>query len=188
MSTQRGRDLQGRAEVGGVVGVVVVVVSDPFAHLPRQPLLGLLSQLDRAESREWAAEGLKPPPGGSATLTQTDGLRLSWDSVSGGKWKSAGSVVFLVVALRADLLLVVAACHNGDEATPLSDTSCLKPLPPEAIAHPSRPEVRVKVDVLFEVDLEGLLGFPLPWLLVGQVVHCGHKGAALYWHPASDWR
>lgn len=43
------------------------------------------------------------------TLTLTDGLRLSWDSVSGGNWKSAGRVVFLLVALRADLLLVVAA-------------------------------------------------------------------------------
>lgn len=48
---ERGRDLQGRAEVCGVVGVVVVVVSDPFAHLPRQPLLGLLPQLDREKSR-----------------------------------------------------------------------------------------------------------------------------------------
>lgn len=114
-----------------------------------------------------------------ATLTQTDGFRLSWDSVSGGNWKSAGSVVFLLVALRADLLLVVAACQNGHGATPLSDTSCLMPLPPEAKAHSGRAEVRVEVDVLLEVDLEGLLGLPLPRLLVGQVIHCGHKGAAL---------
>lgn len=37
-------------------------------------------------------------------------MRLSWDSVSGGNWKSAGSVVLLLVTLRADLLFVVAAC------------------------------------------------------------------------------
>ena len=37
------------------------------------------------------------------------GFRLSWDRVSGGNWKSEGSVVFLLLELRADLLLVVAA-------------------------------------------------------------------------------
>lgn len=43
-------------------------------------------------------------------LTELEGLRLSWDSISGGNWKSAGRVVFLLVTLRADLLFVVAAC------------------------------------------------------------------------------
>lgn len=46
-------------------------------------------------------------------LTELEGLRLSWDSVSGGNWKSTGRVVFLLVTLRADLLFVVAAC--GEE-------------------------------------------------------------------------
>lgn len=113
------------------------------------------------------------------TLTQTDGLRMSWDSVSGGNWKSAGRVVFLLEALRADLLLVVAAWQNGDATTLVSDTSRLRPLPPEAMSHSGRAEVRVEVDVLLEVDLKSLLWFALPRLLVGQVVHCGHKGAAL---------
>lgn len=45
-------------------------------------------------------------------LTELEGLRLSWESVSGGNWKSAGRVVFLLLALRADLLLVVAACEE----------------------------------------------------------------------------
>lgn len=45
-------------------------------------------------------------------LTELEGLRLSWESVSGGNWKSAGRVVFLLLALRADLLLVVAACEG----------------------------------------------------------------------------
>lgn len=114
-----------------------------------------------------------------AILTQTDGLRLSWDSVSGGNWKSAGRVVFLLEELRADLLLVVAAWQKEDTTTPVSDTACLKPLPPHAISHSGRAEVCVEVDVLLEIDLEGLLGFPLPRLLVRLVVHCGHKGAAL---------
>lgn len=43
-------------------------------------------------------------------LTELEGLKASWESVSGGNWKSAGSFVFLMLALRADLLLVVAAC------------------------------------------------------------------------------
>lgn len=114
-----------------------------------------------------------------ATLTQTDGLRLSWDSVSGGNWKSAGRVVFLLEALRADLLLVVAAWRNGDTTTPVSDTSRLKPLPPEAMSHSGCAEIRVEVNVLLKVDLKSLLGFPFPRLLVRQVIHCGHKGAAL---------
>lgn len=46
------------------------------------------------------------------SLTELEGLRLSWESVSGGNWKSAGRVVFLLLALRADLLLVVAACEG----------------------------------------------------------------------------
>lgn len=41
-----------------------------------------------------------------------EGLRLSWDRVSGGNWKSEGRVVFLLLALRADLLLVVAAWRD----------------------------------------------------------------------------
>jgi hypothetical protein len=37
------------------------------------------------------------------------GFRLSWDRVSGENWKSEGSVVFLLLERRADLLMVVAA-------------------------------------------------------------------------------
>ena len=43
------------------------------------------------------------------SLTELEGLRLSWDRLSGGNWKSAGRVVFLLLTLRADLLMVVAA-------------------------------------------------------------------------------
>jgi len=50
-------------------------------------------------------------------------LRLSWDNVSGGNWNSAGRVVFLLLALRADLLLVVAACgQTADNVRFTSDT------------------------------------------------------------------
>lgn len=45
-------------------------------------------------------------------LTVLDGLRVSWESVSGGNWKSAGRVVFFLLAVRPDLLFVVAACER----------------------------------------------------------------------------
>lgn len=71
---------------------------------------------------------LRPlPPAPSAEgwrrLTELEGLRLSWDNVSGGNWNSAGRVVFLLLALRADLLLVVAACgETADNVRFTSDT------------------------------------------------------------------
>lgn len=43
------------------------------------------------------------------TLTVLEGLRLSCDRLLGGYWKSAGSVVFLLLVFKADLLIVVAA-------------------------------------------------------------------------------
>ena len=43
-----------------------------------------------------------------------EGLRLSWERVSGGNWNSLGSVVFLLLELRADLVLVVAACGERE--------------------------------------------------------------------------
>jgi F0F1-type ATP synthase membrane subunit a len=43
------------------------------------------------------------------------GLRLSWDRVSGGNWKSAARVFFLFLVLRADLVFVVAAWENRKE-------------------------------------------------------------------------
>lgn len=43
------------------------------------------------------------------------GLRLSWDRVSGGNWKFAARVVFLLLVLRADLVLVVAAWEKRKE-------------------------------------------------------------------------
>lgn len=55
---------------------------------------------------------LPPTLSADRRLTELEGLRLSWESVSGGNWKSAGRVVFLLLALRADLLLVVAACQG----------------------------------------------------------------------------
>lgn len=42
-------------------------------------------------------------------LTMLEGLRLSCDRLLGGYWKSAGSVVFLLLVFKADLLKVVAA-------------------------------------------------------------------------------
>jgi len=42
-------------------------------------------------------------------LTVLVGLRLSCDRLLGGYWKSAGSVVFLLLLFKADLLIVVAA-------------------------------------------------------------------------------
>lgn len=39
-------DLETRAEVGGVIGVVVVVVSNAFSELSRQSLLAFLTQLE----------------------------------------------------------------------------------------------------------------------------------------------
>lgn len=45
----------------------------------------------------------------SHLLTVLEGLRLSCERLLGGYWKSAGSVVFLLLLFRADLLIVVAA-------------------------------------------------------------------------------
>lgn len=42
-------------------------------------------------------------------VTVLAGLRLSCDRLPSGYWKSAGSVVFLLLVFRADLLTVVAA-------------------------------------------------------------------------------
>lgn len=43
-------DLKTGTEVGGVVGVVVVVVSDAFSELSRQPLLPFLTQLEQTKT------------------------------------------------------------------------------------------------------------------------------------------
>lgn len=44
------RDLEAGAEVSGVVGIVVVVVSYSFSDLSRQPPLSLLTQLEQRET------------------------------------------------------------------------------------------------------------------------------------------
>lgn len=109
------RDLEAGAEVCGVVGIIVVVVSDSFSDLSRQPPLTLLTQLEQRETevRDRQVEETETRQSRLCLCcrrpTELDGLRLSCDSVSGGNWKSAGRVVFLLLVLRADLLLVVAA-------------------------------------------------------------------------------
>lgn len=67
MTMQRGRDLQGGAEVGRVVGVVVVVVSDAFAHILGQRLLGLLPQLQGAQSTGAERRSASGATGGQQT-------------------------------------------------------------------------------------------------------------------------
>ena len=48
---EAGSDLQAGAEVGGVVGVVVVVVPDALAQVPGETLLALLPQLGPKRTR-----------------------------------------------------------------------------------------------------------------------------------------
>jgi len=49
---QKVSDLQAGAEVGGVVGVVVVVVADALRQVPGEPLLALLPQLESQIHKE----------------------------------------------------------------------------------------------------------------------------------------
>lgn len=49
---QQVSDLQAGAEVGGVVGVVVVVVADALRQVPGEPLLALLPQLESQIHKE----------------------------------------------------------------------------------------------------------------------------------------
>lgn len=63
-----------------------------------------------------------------------EGFRLSWESVSRGNWKSAGNVVFLLLALRADLLRVVAACEEKAKNVRLRpDTTTYRVHPTQSI-------------------------------------------------------
>lgn len=55
-----------------------------------------------------------------------EGLRFSWDSVSGGNSKSAGRVVFLLLALRDDLLRVVAACERKAQSSAAIKSAAFK--------------------------------------------------------------
>lgn len=93
-------DLDARAEVSRVVSIVVVIVPDPLTDLSRQPPLGLLTQLQIKNNGQNAflsitqdhikqSDSCQPLVSCSQVdhcrgLTEQEGLRLSWDSVSGG--------------------------------------------------------------------------------------------------------